>query len=88
MEALREERHDRAMSATPEPATPAEAAAVLKAWLERRGATVSLTDDDEIRCDLNGAHVQHAEEAEQLACLVMALRDELRQVLRDERTTH
>ena len=67
---------------------PAEAAAELKAWLEKRGATFTLTPAGHIRCCLDGANIRDAAEADRLATVVMVLRDEIRQILRAERRVH
>ena len=68
---------------------PAEAAAELKAWLARRGAVFSLTEHDEVRCDLNGvADIRTEADAERISIVVLTLRDELRVILRAEKTTH
>jgi hypothetical protein len=73
---------------THEPIGPAEAAALLMAWLEQRGATFTLTAEGYVTCALDGADIRDYAEADRLATLVMVLRDEIRALLRAARTTH
>ena len=69
---------------------PAAAAALLLAWLERRGAIVALIDGDFVRVDLNPIPITDfgTMTPEVLAQGVLALRDEIRQILIARRTVH
>ena len=68
---------------------PREAAGLLIRILERRGATFTLQPDGYFLYDLNGVKdiVDH-DDAADLARIVLALREEIRVVLRAERTHH
>jgi hypothetical protein len=68
--------------------TPRQAAVCLVAVLERRGARFHLKADGYFLCDLNPSDVASSEEAEWLSRAVLALRDEIRLLLHDDRTVH
>ena len=66
--------------------TSREAAVILMAVLQRRGATFALNADGDLRCDLNGAQV--SAKAEDLARIVLALATEIKQLLDEDRIVH
>lgn len=67
---------------------PAEAAACLVTVLERRGARFHLLADGFFWCALDGSDVANHDEAQGIAQVVLALRDEIRTVLLNRRTLH
>ena len=68
---------------------PAEAAAELMAWVERRGGTFTLTPAGDVRCALDGCTgIDTYAAADRIATLVLVLRDDIRALLRAEKTTH
>lgn len=68
--------------------TPREAAACLVAILQRRGAVFSLTAAGYVHCNLDPSDVSTHEEAEDLAQCVLALREEIKALLREDRVQH
>ena len=73
---------------TVEPIGAREAAAILMAMLQRRGATFELTAEGDLRWALNGADASVSASAADIAMLVQVLREEIEQLLRDDRTVH
>jgi hypothetical protein len=67
---------------------PAEAAALLLAWLEARGAIARLQGDDDVRVDLNPIADMTYEKADAFARGILSLRDELRVILIARRIQH
>jgi hypothetical protein len=68
--------------------TSRDVAAVLVAWLESRGATFMLRDDDTFHCDLDSARLRDQEHRDGLAKGVLALREEIRWVLQSRQVVH
>ncbi len=74
---------------TPKHLTPREAVGCLMAVLQRLGAIFSLTPDGcYMHCDLDASDVSTYEEADDLAQCVLALREEIKALLREDRVQH
>lgn len=61
---------------------------LVMAILQLRGATFELNSHGALRCNLDGADISGQAEADSLSKLVLALRDEIKQLLREDRTAH
>jgi hypothetical protein len=72
----------------PKQVIPREAAELLVWALEARGAMFKLLPDGYFRCDLNGARIATLDQADDVARVVLALRDEIRAHLRTRHVTH
>jgi hypothetical protein len=65
-----------------------QAAVHLVAILERQGATFTLDEDDNFKCDLNGMHDLGSLTPAEWSTIIFALRAEIRALLVSQRTTH
>jgi len=74
---------------TTEHITSREAAVLLLAWLEARGAICRIDDQGFLRVDLNPVRcIKDYETAERISMSVLALREEIKTILLTERVTH
>ena len=67
---------------------PAEAAALLVASLERRGAVFVLDDEGYLRADLNGIPGLDYKRAERLSHAILSLHDDIKAMLHARRVQH
>ena len=67
---------------------PGEAAVLMLAWLERRGAKVGLVQGDFVHFDLPDDFDFGSFTPDQLAQALLSLRDEFRALLRTQRQVH
>ena len=67
---------------------PTEAAALLLAWLEARGAIATLSWDDLVHVDLNPVCGFGTMTPDQAAEIAMTFIDEIRQIVIARRVTH
>jgi hypothetical protein len=70
------------------PLTPLAAAAVVMTILEGKGAVFTLGADGYLHTELDGIAGLTQDKAEQYATAVMALREEIKTLLRGQRSTH
>jgi hypothetical protein len=60
----------------------------LVTWLEARGAVLRITEDGFLRADLDPMPDMDHDRADEIARTILALRAEIKQVLRDRAVLH
>jgi hypothetical protein len=82
-------RRQRATTRTPDQIMPRQAAILLMAHLEARGAVFTINADNQLWCDLNGLGPELGlERAEMISAAVLGLATEIKTILAARSTLH